>query len=81
MSDLVTEDDLTRARQDPEFRQRYYADHLDRLLEKLNEMRKGGSDDPVRARMIKEGVDLAVQLADRLNTKANLAKKADSEAA
>jgi hypothetical protein len=81
MSNLVTEDDLARARQDPEFRQRYYADHLDRLLEKLNETRKSGSDDPVRARMIKEGVDLAVQLADRLNTKANLAKKADSEAA
>jgi hypothetical protein len=81
MSSLVTEDDLARARQDPEFRQRYYADHLDRLLEKLNDLRKSGSEDPVRAQMIKEGVDLAVQLADRLNTKANLAKKADSEAA
>ena len=81
MSNLVTEDDLARARQDPEFRQRYYADHLDRLLEKLNEMRKNGDQDPIRARMIKEGVDLAVQLADRLNTKANVAKKAGSEAA
>jgi hypothetical protein len=81
MSNLVTEDDLARARQDPEFRQRYYADHLDRLLEKLNDLRKSGSEDPVRAQMIKEGVDLAVQLADRLNTKANIAKKADSEAA
>jgi len=75
MSNLVTEDDLARARQDPEFRQRYYADHLDRLLEKLNEMRKNGDQDPVRARMIKEGVDLAVQLADRLNTKANQQKR------
>jgi len=75
MSNLVTEDDLARARQDPEFRQRYYADHLDRLLEKLNEMRKNGDQDPIRARMIKEGVDLAVQLADRLNTKANQQKR------
>jgi hypothetical protein len=77
MSELVTEEDLARARQDPEFRQRFYADHLDRLLEKLNRMRKSGSSDPQRARMIKEGVDLAVRLAERLNTKANM-KKGDS---
>lgn len=70
MSELVTEDDLARARRDPEFRQRFYADSLDRLLEKLNEMRKTGGD----AKLIKEGVDLAVKLAERLNTKANTQK-------
>lgn len=70
MSVLVTDDDLARARKDPEFRQRFYADQLDRLLEKLNELRKSGGD----ARLIKEGVDLAVKLAERLNTKANMAK-------
>jgi hypothetical protein len=70
MRELVTDDDLARARRDPEFRQRFYADSLDRLLEKLNEMRKSGGD----ARLIKEGVDLAVKLAERLNTKANAAK-------
>jgi hypothetical protein len=70
MSELVTDEDLARARHDPEFRQRFYADNLDRLLEKLNEMRRTGGD----ARLIKEGVDLAVKLAERLNTKANLAK-------
>jgi hypothetical protein len=74
MRELVTEEDLARARQDPVFRQRFYADHLDRLLEKLNRMRKSGSKDPERARMIKEGVDLAVRLAERLNTKANMQK-------
>jgi hypothetical protein len=74
MSELITEDELARARQDPEFRQRLYADHLDRLLEKLNRMRKSTSKDPQRARMIKEGVDLAVRLAERLNTKANMQK-------
>lgn len=74
MSELVTDDDLARARRDPEFRQRFYADNLDRLLEKLNEMRKTGGDQL----LIKEGVDLAVKLADRLNTKANLAKNAAS---
>ena len=68
MSEPVTDDDLARARKDPEFRQRFYAEHLDHLLEKLNDMRKSGGD----ARMIKEGVDLAVKLAERLNTKANM---------
>ena len=69
MDDLISEDELSRARQDPVFRQRFYADHLDRLLDKLNQMRKNAADDPARARLIKEGVDLAVKLADRLNTK------------
>jgi hypothetical protein len=78
VSELVTDDDLARARRDPEFRQRFYADNLDRLLEKLNQMRKTGGD----AGLIKEGVELAVKLADRLNTKANMAKnQAGGEAA
>ena len=81
MSGLVTEEDLARARRDPVFRQRFYADHLDRLLERLNEMRKAGADEPERARIIKEGVDLAVKLADRLNTKANTAKNSSGQAA
>ena len=70
MRELVTEDDLARARRDPDFRQRFYADNLDLLLEKLNQMRKIGGD----PQLIKEGVDLAVKLAERLNTKANMAK-------
>ena len=81
MSGIVTDEDLARARKDPIFRQRFYADHLDRLLEKLNEMRKSGASDPERARMIKEGVDLAVKLADRLNTKADKPKKSPGRAA
>ena len=81
MSELVTEEDLARARSDPVFRQRFYADHLDRLLERLNEMRKAGADQPERARLIKEGVDLAVKLADRLNTKASMAKNSSGRAA
>ena len=81
MSELVTEEDLDRARRDPVFRQRFYADHLDRLLERLNELRKAGADQPERARMIKEGVDLAVKLADRLNTKANMARNSSGRAA
>ena len=66
MADLVTDDDLERARLDPEFRQQLLADHLDRLLEALNRMRKAPETDPTRAGQIREGVDLAVKLADRL---------------
>ena len=72
MSDLVTEDDLARARHDPAFRQQMLADNLERLLEALNQMRRGNSDSPEAARQIREGVDLAVKLADRLQQNAQL---------
>lgn len=67
MSDLVSEDDLERARRDPEFRQQLLAQNLERLLQALNEMRKvPDSDSPAAARQMREGVDLAVKLAERL---------------
>jgi hypothetical protein len=66
MSGLVTDDELTRARQDPAFRQQLMAENLDRLLEALNRMRRTGEPSPDKARQMREGVDLAVELADRL---------------
>jgi hypothetical protein len=66
MDELVTDDDLARARNDPDFRQQLLAHNLDRLLEALNKMRKSGVNKPDSARQIREGVDLAVKLADRL---------------
>jgi hypothetical protein len=67
MSDLVSEDDLERARRDPEFRQQLLAHNLERLLEALNDMRKvPDNKSPDAARQIREGVDLAVKLAERL---------------
>jgi len=66
MSDLVSEDDLARARSDPAFRQQIMAEHLERLLEALNKMRRDNSESPQAAARIREGVDLAVELADRL---------------
>lgn len=66
MSDLVTEDDLARARSDPAFRQQLLAQNLDRLLEALNKMRRSNDTKPDSVRQIREGVDLAVKLADRL---------------
>jgi hypothetical protein len=69
MSDLVTEDDLARARRDPQFRQQLLAKNLDHLLGALNRMRRGGgAPTPEGARQLKEGADLAVKLADRLQS-------------
>jgi len=78
MGDLVTEDDLARARTDPGFRQQLMADNLERLLEALNEMRRSSDIKPDAARQIREGVDLAVKLADRLQQNA---QKPDPRAA
>jgi hypothetical protein len=66
MSDaLVTDADLARARTDPTFRHQLVAENLERLLGELNRLRSGGVD-AKRAQQIREGVDLAVRLAEML---------------
>ena len=62
---LVTDADLARARKDPAFRHQLVANSLELLLRELNRLRSAGSD-ATRARQIREGVDLAVRLADLL---------------
>ena len=66
MTQLVTEDELLRARSDPEFRQQFLAQNLDRLLDALERMRRANEQNEEAARQLREGADLAVQLADRL---------------
>lgn len=67
MSDeIVSEEDLARARRDPAFRQELMAKNLDKLLLALNRARSGRDKNPEVARQMREGVDLAVRLADRL---------------
>ncbi len=67
LNSLVTEDDLARARTDPEFRQQFLARNLEQLLEALSVRRKDrDSDSPEAARQIREGIALAVNLAERL---------------
>ena len=67
MSDeIVSEDDLARARQDPAFRQKMLAENLDKLLAALTRARQGRDKNPDVARQMREGVDLAVRLADRI---------------
>ncbi|MEJ2375969.1 MAG: hypothetical protein P8Y71_11325 [Pseudolabrys sp.] len=66
MSDLPSEDDLSRACHDPAFRQQLMAENLERLLAALNKMRREKSESPQAAGQIRDGVDVAVKLADRL---------------
>jgi hypothetical protein len=65
----VTEEQLARARQDPAFRRKLLADNLEVLLGRLNRMRTSRTTDPNCARQIRDGVELAVKLADLLQTK------------
>ncbi|HVY56866.1 MAG TPA: hypothetical protein VHA77_03360 [Xanthobacteraceae bacterium] len=70
---LATEADLARARTDHAFRQQLLAQNLDHLLAELNKLRKlnDGGTDPLRAAQIREGVKLAVKLAEILTTLAD----------
>ena len=63
----VTDEDLERARHDPAFRRRLLSDSLEVLLMRLNKMRSANPAlDKTAARQIRDGVDLAVKLADLL---------------
>ncbi len=65
----VTDQDLERARQDPAFRRKLLSDNLEVLLTTLNKMRSTNSAlDKNSTRQIRDGVDLAVKLADLLQT-------------
>jgi hypothetical protein len=66
MTKLVTEDDLARAHIDPAFRQQFLAENLDRLLEALKKIRDADDQNADTVRQLREGADLAVQLADLL---------------
>ena len=70
MSELVSEQDLARARSDAAFRQQLMAGNLERLLQALKQMRKADDPGPQSARQLRDGVDLAVKLADRLQATA-----------
>jgi len=64
--ELVSDGDLARARVDHTFRHRLVADHLEALLDQLNRLRRYDAPDPKCAGQLREGVDLAVKLADLL---------------
>ena len=65
----VTDEDLERARRDQAFRRKLLSDNLELLLATLNKMRASSrAMDKNAARQIRDGVDLAVKLADLLQS-------------
>jgi hypothetical protein len=65
----VSDEDLERARQDPAFRRKLLSDNLEILLAMLNKMRASSRLlDKNSARQIRDGVDMAVRLADLLQS-------------
>lgn len=65
MGEPADESDLARARADVEFRRQLLTESLERLLAALNRARTTAGD-PQPTRQLREGVDLALELADRL---------------
>jgi hypothetical protein len=62
---LVSDDDLERARQDPAFRHQLVANNLELLLSEINKMRAVRAD-AMESPQIREAVSLAVKLAELL---------------
>jgi hypothetical protein len=62
-SPLVTDSDLARARRDKDFRQRLLTESLELLLGELSKLQRA-TPSGARADQVREGVELAVKLAD-----------------
>ncbi len=62
---LITDSDLARARQDPDFRQQLLTENLELLLGELNRIQRTANG-IAQAEQVREGVELAVKLADLL---------------
>jgi hypothetical protein len=65
---IASEDDLEHARADPAFRDRLMAENLDMLLSELSRLRTRAGNKPETDRHIREGANLAVKLAERLQS-------------
>ena len=65
---IASEDDLEHARADPAFRHQLMAENLDMLLSELNRLRTKAANKPETDRHIREGANLAVKLAERLQS-------------
>jgi hypothetical protein len=60
----VTEDELARARTDPAFRQKLLSQNLEALLAGIKKLRKAPAATSTGPKQIREGVELAVRLAE-----------------
>jgi len=64
----VTDADLSRARTDPAFRQRLLQQSLDALLGRLQKERQMPTATAAKPSQMREGVTLAVRLAELIQT-------------
>jgi hypothetical protein len=62
---LISDSDLERARQDTNFRRQLLTESLELLLAELGKMQRAAQN-TARADQVREGVELAVKLADLL---------------
>jgi len=60
----VTDEELTRARSDPAFRQKLLSQNLEVLLAGIRKLRNAPAPNGQGAKQIREGVELAVRLAE-----------------
>jgi hypothetical protein len=66
-SPLITDSDLARARQDSGFRQQLLTESLELLLGELGKLQRAANNtNNERAEQVREGVELAVKLAELL---------------
>jgi hypothetical protein len=64
----LTDADLSRARTDPAFRQKLLEQSLDALLDRLQKERQTPSSAAAKPGQMREGVTLAVRLAELIQT-------------
>jgi hypothetical protein len=69
----VTDAELAQARQDPQFRQRLLKESLELLLATLQKLRAKPANANASAKQIREGVQLAVRLAELIQSAAGAA--------
>jgi hypothetical protein len=62
---LISDSDLERARQDTNFRRQLLTESLELLLAELGKLQRAAQN-TTRADQVREGVELAVKLADLL---------------
>jgi hypothetical protein len=72
----VTEAELDRARRDPAFRQKLLQQSLETLLGSLHRQRLAFSSEAANDERMREGVTLAVRLAELIQTPAGPPSKA-----
>jgi len=70
----VTEAELTRAREDPAFRQELLTRNLEILLGRLQKERQAPRGADASVKQMREGVTLAVRLAELIQTAAGAAR-------